>query len=95
MFTAICMAEPSLLGWAGIATAVRPSERALRDADDTAALEALQGEPEAVGAYDHVPFASATAVFLMDTASEVFVIHRAQVHMQQRFQGRGHDPGLA
>jgi hypothetical protein len=43
-------------------------------------LDALQSEPTAVGAYDRVPFASATAVFLMDTASEVFVIHRAQVH---------------
>ena len=58
---------------------MRPSERALRGAEGTAALDAMRSEPEAVGAYDHVPFASATAVFLMDTASEVFVIHRAQV----------------
>ena len=59
----------------------------LRDVDNTAALEALQSEPEAVGAYDHIPFASATAVFLMDTASEVFVIHRAQVITQQHVSG--------
>ena len=64
---------------AGIATAVRPADRALPDAEPTAALDAMRSEPAAVGAYDHVPFASATAVFLMDTASEVFVVHRAQV----------------
>ena len=70
-----------------MATAVRPSKRALRDAEDTAALEAMQSEPEAVGAYDHIPFASATAVFLVDTASEVFVIHRAQVRITQHVSG--------
>ena len=58
---------------------MRPSERALRGVEGTAAMDALQSEPAAVGAYDHVPFASASAAFLMDTASEVFVVHRAQV----------------
>ena len=62
-----------------MAIAVRPTAQMQSVAEVTAASAALSSEAEAVGAYDHVPFTSAAAVFTMDTASEVFVLHSAQV----------------
>jgi len=64
---------------AGMAIAVRPTADMQSSSESTAALDTLNSEPNAVGAYDHVPFASAAAVFTMDTASEVFILHSAQV----------------
>ena len=63
----------------GMAIAVRPTAEMVSAAEVTAASAALSSEAEAVGAYDHVTFTSAAAVFTMDTASEVFVLHSAQV----------------
>ena len=62
-----------------MAIAIRPTAEMQSIAEGTAARDALVREPDAVGAYDHVPFASAAAVFTMDTASEVFMLHSAQV----------------
>ena len=59
--------------------AVRPSAEMRAGAEGSAAQEALAAEPEAVGAYDRVPVRSAAAVFTMDTASEVFMLHSAKV----------------
>lgn len=47
--------------------------------EDSAAKAALQSDPEAVAAYDRIPLAAASAVFTMDTASEMFTLHSGQV----------------
>jgi len=63
----------------GTAVAVRPTPEMLAAAGDSAAQALLAAEPEAVAAYDHVPVRAAAAVFTMDTASEVFMLHSAKV----------------
>src|SRR4051812_33322608 len=63
---------------AGTAVAMRPTAEMLAGSEDTHALAALLSEPSAVAAYDHVPVRSAAAVFTMDTASEVFMLHSAK-----------------
>ena len=49
--------------------------------EDSAAKETLLAEPEAAGAYDRVPFASASAVFTMDTSNDIFLLHSIQVRL--------------
>ena len=73
-----------MLHLTGMAIAMRPTAAMLEGAEGTAALDVMMSEPDAVGAYDRVPFASAAAVFTMDTASEVFVLHSSQVCALQR-----------
>ena len=43
------------------------------------AKDTLQSEPAAAGAYDRVPFASASAIFTMDTSNDIFLLHSIQV----------------
>lgn len=61
--------------FSGIAKVVRPTAEALADCEPTNALEMLLSEPEAVGAYDRVPIASAELVFSLDTAKERMTLH--------------------
>lgn len=53
-------------------------------AEQSHAQEAMLSDDGAVGAYDHVPMASAAGVYTFDTASEVFMLHSAKV-MQPYF----------
>jgi hypothetical protein len=64
---------------AGAAVAVRPTADMLAAAEDSAAQAVLVAEPGAVGVYDHVPVRAGAAVFTMDTASEVFMLHSGKV----------------
>lgn len=83
----IGISSPCRLQWAevvqpahaGTAVAVRPTPEMMAAADDTAAQAVLAAEPEAVAAYDHVPVRAGAAVFTMDTASEVFMLHSGKV----------------
>ena len=61
--------------FSGTAAAVRPTPAQLADCERTEALAALLAEPAAVGAFDRVPFASAGAVFALDTAAETMHLH--------------------
>lgn len=61
--------------FSGTAVALRPTPAQLADCEATDALAALLAEPRAVGAYDRVPFAAASAVFQLDTARETFQLH--------------------
>lgn len=47
--------------------------------EESNAKEALQAEPTAAGTYDKVPFASASALFTMDTSNDIFLLHSLQV----------------
>lgn len=51
---------------------------AVEGMEDSNAKEALQAEPEAAGAYDKIPFASASAIFTMDTSNDIFLVHSIQ-----------------
>ena len=50
------------------------------------AKDTLQSEPAAAGAYDRVPFASASAIFTMDTSNDIFLLHSIQVWSQSSTQ---------
>ena len=58
---------------------MRPTPEMLAGSGDSDAQAVLAAEPGAVAAYDHVPMRAAAAVFSMDTASEVFMLHTAKV----------------
>lgn len=62
----------------GSISAMRPSAAVLEGTEDTVALRALLGAPAAVAAYDRVPATAATAVFTLDTSTEMLVVHSAQ-----------------
>ena len=47
--------------------------------EDSNAKETLQDFPPAVGAYDRMPFASAAAVWTLDTSTDIFLLHSLQV----------------
>ena len=47
--------------------------------EDSNAKETLQESPGAVGAYDRMPFASAAAVWTLDTSTDIFLLHSLQV----------------
>lgn len=61
--------------FSGTAHGVRPTAAQLASCERTDALAALVAEPRAVGAYDRVPLASASAVFALDTAAETLQLH--------------------
>lgn len=63
----------------GTVEAVRPTAEMMATAEASPALNILQAEPSAVGAYDCLPMASTAAVYTFDTASEVFMLHSAKV----------------
>ncbi|KAL6785562.1 hypothetical protein ACKKBF_B00775 [Auxenochlorella protothecoides x Auxenochlorella symbiontica] len=48
---------------------------ALEDAEESAAMDALQATPGALGAFDRVPLRSAEAVFSLDTATQRLEVH--------------------
>ena len=47
--------------------------------EDSNAKETLQEFPRAAGAYDRMPFASAAAVWTLDTSTDIFLLHSFQV----------------
>ena len=55
-----------------------PTTDAVEGMEDSNAKEALQAEPEAAGAYDKIPFASASAIFTIDTSNDIFLLHSIQ-----------------
>ena len=61
--------------FSGIARVARPSPTVLADCEPTNALDTLLAEPEAVGAYDKIPIASAELVFSLNTATETMTLH--------------------
>ena len=46
--------------------------------EDSSAKETLREFPRAAGAYDRMPFASATAVWTLDTSTDIFLLHSFQ-----------------
>ena len=60
-----------------------PTTDAVEGMEDSNAKEALQGEPEAAGAYDKIPFARASAIFTMDTSNDIFLLHSIQASLKQ------------
>ena len=63
---------------------MQPTEEMVEAAEQSHAQEAMLSDDRAVGAYDHVPMASAAGVYTFDTASEVFMLHSAKV-MRREF----------
>ena len=47
--------------------------------EESNARETLQEFPAAAGAYDRMPFASAAAVWTLDTSTDIFLLHSFQV----------------
>ena len=47
--------------------------------EESNAKETLQEFPKAAGAYDRMPFASAAAVWTLDTSTDIFLLHSFQV----------------
>jgi hypothetical protein len=47
--------------------------------EDSNAKETLRAFPGAAGAYDLVPLASASAVFSLDTSTDILLLHALQV----------------
>ena len=47
--------------------------------EESHAKETLQECPTAAGVYDRMPFASAAAVWTLDTSTEIFLLHSFQV----------------
>ena len=52
--------------------------------EDSAAKETLREFPHAAGAYDRVPFAAASAVWSMDTSTDIFLLHSVQARHRAR-----------
>lgn len=67
--------------FSGSASGVRPKAEMLGVAggEGSSAGDALNGEKTAVAAYDVFPLVGGQAVFTMDTATELFSLHSAQV----------------
>ena len=64
---------------AGTAVAAAPSEDMLANTEDCAAKATLVAARGSVAAYDKVPFAAASCLFTMDTATSIFLLHSFQV----------------
>ena len=70
--------------FSGTAVAVRPPPPGTQGGGGAAALEpsdaqtALAASPSAVAAYDRIPLAGASAVFALDTAADVLLLHSLQ-----------------
>lgn len=52
--------------------------------EDCNAKEVLREEPTAAGVYDKIPFSSASAIFTMDTYTNIFMLHSLQVCFSQK-----------
>lgn len=59
--------------------ALPPSRNAVAAMEDCNAKDTLQAEPAAAGAYDCIPLAAVSAVFTLDTSTDLFVMHSIQV----------------
>lgn len=64
--------------FSGRAVVVRPSNEALADCELTHAKLALSSESEAVGAYDLVPFSSASLVFSVDMTTNIMTLNEVK-----------------
>ena len=64
---------------AGTAVTTKATPEMLAAMEPSAAQQALATELRALAAYDRVPCAAASAVFTMDTATEIFLLHTLQV----------------
>ena len=65
--------------WTGTAVAMQPKSADVEAMEESNAKETLQEFPAAAGAYDRVPFASASAVWTLDTSTDIFLLHSVQV----------------
>ncbi len=63
----------------GTAVATPPRAQEVEAMEDSSARATLQEFPRAAGAYDRMPFASATAVWTLDTSTDIFLLHSFQV----------------
>jgi len=64
---------------AGTAVAATPTAEEVAAMEDSNAKETLRAFPGAAGAYDLVPLASASAVFSLDTSTDILLLHSLQV----------------
>ncbi len=65
--------------FSGSAVAVASPRAAHLGCEPTCARAALLATPGAVAAFDRVPIMSASAVFTLDTSTQQFTLHSAQV----------------
>ncbi|KAK9804274.1 hypothetical protein WJX72_004315 [[Myrmecia] bisecta] len=65
--------------FSGTAVTVRSSPDDVGPGDKTAAQDVLDGQAGALAAYDRLPLASASAVFTLDTSTDIFLLHSFQV----------------
>ncbi len=54
--------------------------------EDSNARETLREFPRAAGAYDRIPIANASAVWTLDTSTDIFLLHSIQVRKPPRSQ---------
>lgn len=59
--------------------ATPPTPEDVAGMEDSNAKATLLDFPGAAGAYDLVPMASASAVFTLDTSTDIFLLHSLQV----------------
>lgn len=59
----------------GYAEVLRPTDASIQALEDSHAKSALLGNPEAVAAFDKVAFTSGSAVFTLNTATDIFTLH--------------------
>ena len=64
---------------AGTAVTCKPTPEMLGAMEPSNARSTLEAEPGAVAAYDQVPCKAASAVFTMDTSTDIFMLHTLQV----------------
>ena len=69
------------IGRAGTAVAMPPSRVDVEAMEDSSARETLLEFPSAAGVYDRVPFSSASAVWTLDTSTDIFLLHSIQVRI--------------
>lgn len=59
----------------GVAEVLRPSDAAIDAMENSHAKEAILGNLQAVAAFDKVAFTSGSAVFTLDTSTDIFTLH--------------------
>ncbi|CAL8466123.1 g5659 [Coccomyxa elongata] len=64
--------------FSGTAVAMPPSREDVEAMEDSNARETLREFPRAAGAYDRVPIANASAVWTLDTSTDIFLLHSIQ-----------------
>ena len=57
----------------------KPTPEMLAGMEPSNARSTLVAEPGALAAYDQVPCKAASAVFTMDTSTDIFMLHTLQV----------------